>query len=163
MHENEEGKACHYFNNGKKCPFEVIGCKFRHVISAKCPLGKSCQRKMCQFTHESCEIEPILDKNTSTNEFEELPEGEIYCSEWKNKIIRDCCEIVLDECDSVNCVVCKTKICKECSDENKKIPVRKSKHLDMKDYCSKCKKNGLVQSNRTASSSSSKRMISLEG
>ena len=26
---------CYYFNNGKDCPFEMIGCKFRHELPSK--------------------------------------------------------------------------------------------------------------------------------
>ena len=33
-HETE--RYCHYYNNGKTCPFEEIGCKFRHEHSPAC-------------------------------------------------------------------------------------------------------------------------------
>ena len=43
---------CHYFNNNKYCPFEEIGCKFRHEDSSRCKYGKCCQNRLCQFKHE---------------------------------------------------------------------------------------------------------------
>ena len=30
MHRNDKLQTCHYFNNGKTCPFTSIGCKFLH-------------------------------------------------------------------------------------------------------------------------------------
>ena len=35
IHNNENCHPCHYFNNGKMCPFEELGCKFLH-INSKC-------------------------------------------------------------------------------------------------------------------------------
>ena len=29
---------CHYYNNEKECPFDKVGCKFRHEISPFCML-----------------------------------------------------------------------------------------------------------------------------
>ena len=49
--ENARRRKCHYFNAGKVCPFEALGCKFVHEISDSCKFGKKCQRHMCQFRH----------------------------------------------------------------------------------------------------------------
>ena len=35
-HEKLDSKFCHYFNNNKTCPFEQIGCMFKHAKSRKC-------------------------------------------------------------------------------------------------------------------------------
>ena len=51
-------KYCHYFNNQKECPFEVIGCKFRHESSPECRFKQSCENSMCQYKHKK---EHILD------------------------------------------------------------------------------------------------------
>ena len=60
----EERKCCHFFNNGKVCPFEEIGCKFKHVESKECRYGQNCFMKMCQFKHSSCEKsgDAVMDK-----------------------------------------------------------------------------------------------------
>ena len=47
----EKIRNCHYFNSGKPCPYEVLGCKFTHEYSAICKFGDKCVRHMCQFRH----------------------------------------------------------------------------------------------------------------
>ena len=49
--ENLKLRRCHYFNSGKKCPFENLGCKFLHEFSEVCNQGRRCRRHMCQFRH----------------------------------------------------------------------------------------------------------------
>ena len=44
-------KFCHYFNNNKICPYDDIGCMFRHENSTKCKFVK-CLNELCQFRHE---------------------------------------------------------------------------------------------------------------
>ena len=44
-------KFCHYFNNGKKCPYYELGCQFKHEDSEKCKFDKRCHFKLCQFKH----------------------------------------------------------------------------------------------------------------
>ena len=48
---NEETKFCHYYNNGKICPYEEIGCKFKHKESTDCRFDRSCRFALCQFKH----------------------------------------------------------------------------------------------------------------
>ena len=48
---NESNKFCHYFNNDKVCPFEEVGCKYKHAISDNCKYDKNCRFKLCQFKH----------------------------------------------------------------------------------------------------------------
>ena len=50
-HSKESNKFCHFFNNGKMCPFEKIGCMFLHQPSASCYFGKRCRNKLCQYKH----------------------------------------------------------------------------------------------------------------
>ena len=42
---------CHYFNNGKACPFDKIGCKFRHENSPFC-ISKKSKRVLCPNKHK---------------------------------------------------------------------------------------------------------------
>ena len=49
----ETKKYCHYFNNKDFCPYEEIGCKFKHEESGKCKFDKTCRYKLCQFKHSN--------------------------------------------------------------------------------------------------------------
>ena len=49
--QTHKTRNCHYFNSGKVCPFEKLGCKFKHVLSADCKHGAQCTVSMCQFKH----------------------------------------------------------------------------------------------------------------
>ena len=49
MHSERISLHCHYFNNNKKCPFEVLGCKFMHKASTECKNGVSSKRPKCSF------------------------------------------------------------------------------------------------------------------
>ena len=42
---------CPFYNNGKYCPYENIGCKFKHEVSKMCKFDKTCVKKLCQFKH----------------------------------------------------------------------------------------------------------------
>ena len=44
-------RKCHYFNNKKNCPFEMLGCKFRHEESTNCKYNDKCKFDKCQFRH----------------------------------------------------------------------------------------------------------------
>ena len=51
MHQSTIIRNCYYFNSGIQCPFEKIGCKFKHVLSEKCKYGDRCEKAKCQFGH----------------------------------------------------------------------------------------------------------------
>ena len=59
---SESNKCCHYFNNGKLCPFEDVGCKYKHEDSQKCKFNNNCRFKLCQFKH-SDKIDAFDGKN----------------------------------------------------------------------------------------------------
>ena len=42
---------CHYFNNGKDCPYEDE-CIFVHEESDVCKFGNGCERLLCMYQHE---------------------------------------------------------------------------------------------------------------
>ena len=49
---NENRRKCHFFNAGKVCPYESLGCKFDHKLGEICKYGKEkCKAYMCQFRH----------------------------------------------------------------------------------------------------------------
>ena len=51
MHEEVEIRKCHYFNNGKVCPFQKVGCKFLHEKADFCEFKENCGREKCQYQH----------------------------------------------------------------------------------------------------------------
>ena len=51
VHENPNIKNCHYFNNNKVCPYEPVGCKFKHAKSKMCDNPNLCKRKLCSQQH----------------------------------------------------------------------------------------------------------------
>ena len=63
LHENVKIKCCHYFNNEKLCPYETLGCKFRHIESAQWEFQEKCFRKICPYRHNNSE-----NANEDTNE-----------------------------------------------------------------------------------------------
>ena len=50
-HTLENIKFCHYFNNEKNCPYEEVGCMFKHEQSQVCRYKDNCSNKLCQFHH----------------------------------------------------------------------------------------------------------------
>ena len=51
VQDNTNIRKCHYFNNNKVCPFEHIGCKFKHEKSEHCANPKNCKVKLCPKQH----------------------------------------------------------------------------------------------------------------
>ena len=51
VHENPNIMNCHYFNNNKMCPYEPVGCKFKHAKSKQCANANICERKLCSQQH----------------------------------------------------------------------------------------------------------------
>ena len=62
LHKPNNRRKCHYFNNGKECPYAEVGCMFVHDFSEECKHGSKCTRQLCQFQHlektcKVCELE----------------------------------------------------------------------------------------------------------
>ena len=62
IHSFENIKYCHCFNNSKQCPFEEVGCMFKHERSRNCRFKKNCRNKLCQFQHV------VTDETTDTED-----------------------------------------------------------------------------------------------
>ena len=56
MHKNSSIKFCHYFNNKQECPFQELGCMFKHEMAPNCRYDIACNRQKCQFQHKKSEI-----------------------------------------------------------------------------------------------------------
>ena len=52
-HEDGDIKFCHYFNNFKVCPYEELGCMFKHAESMNCKYRDRCNNRLCQFRHQN--------------------------------------------------------------------------------------------------------------
>ena len=52
-HKIGQKRRCHFFNNGKTCPFFEKGCKFLHELAEECFFGNTCKLDKCQFRHSS--------------------------------------------------------------------------------------------------------------
>ena len=62
-HEFDTWKYCHYFNNKKSCPYEDIGCMFKHEKSENCRFNKICRNKLCPYQHQDISVNKQNDKN----------------------------------------------------------------------------------------------------
>ena len=62
-------RLCHYYNNMKVCPFEEIGCMFRHAKSNKCWVKEFCKNKLCQYAHD-------IHESTTNDTTENVPQTE---------------------------------------------------------------------------------------
>ena len=51
LHSTTNRKACHYFNNNKPCPYELVGCKFKHEDAGVCFNREQCVKSLCQYKH----------------------------------------------------------------------------------------------------------------
>ena len=56
MSVHATNKYCHYFNNQKSCPFELLGCKFKHEESPTCKFQNRFN-SLCPFRHKMDSIE----------------------------------------------------------------------------------------------------------
>ena len=107
-HLDEERKKCHYFNNGKNCPFDEIGCMFAHEASKMCMFDKSCSNKLCSYQHstssnKNLESEKFKSKEDNENSYicEDLHSFE--ASTPKKSYECEDCENESEEC--VECIV----------------------------------------------------------
>ena len=63
LHNSQNTRKFHYFNNKKKCPFEEFGCMFLHEESRICNYGESCTTNLCSAEvsgEKSSENEQLL-------------------------------------------------------------------------------------------------------
>ena len=74
-HKLSNVKFCHYFNNNKVCPFEEIGCMFKHAFSEECKFKKQCRNNLCQFRHSSININCESDSNTGEEQIDVVNYG----------------------------------------------------------------------------------------
>ena len=92
-HSNKLIKKCHYFNNGKICPYEAIGCMFAHEIADSCKFGQICGNKLCSYTHSSTQTRKGTTIKEPRHKQGENPEREKFkCNK---------CELVFENKDDL--------------------------------------------------------------
>ena len=85
-------KFCHYYNNGKPCPYEAIGCMFHHSKSGTCKQS-ICTNILCQFEHPKHMIEEEEAENVIENiSDEEMAENDCHLCSAKFESLEPLCE-----------------------------------------------------------------------
>ena len=102
MGSHETERYCHYYNNGKICPFEEIGCKFRHEHSPACTF-KKCSNSLCQYRHDTNET--FVSEDDTNIEVEETMDKRTYLYTSTPKKGKLKCEECSDESQCTNCFV----------------------------------------------------------
>ena len=68
MHSENQTKFCHFFNNGKECPYSKLGCMFKHESAPLCKYQGNCFRTLCQFKHREEDIQNDCDNKELTED-----------------------------------------------------------------------------------------------
>ena len=55
-------KFCHYYNSDKPCPYDKVGCRFKHENAPECRFNLKCTFKLCQFTHMTKKGEEVVHR-----------------------------------------------------------------------------------------------------
>lgn len=130
VHQSENGRFCHYFNNCQECPFQELGCMFRHELSPTCKYMSSCNRKLCQYQHKIVN-EPIHPTNQlkcpqceTKTDSETLLKEHINSKHGSNKYDCSVCDKTLESENEF----------KDHKETNHKIENKQEKHFP----CEKC-------------------------
>ena len=65
VHTSNTTRFCHYYNNGKNCPFEKLGCMFPHKQSESCRFDEECSKPLCPYKHSKKNLYENNDEQTS--------------------------------------------------------------------------------------------------
>ena len=105
-HHDSGRKFCHYFNNDKLCPFQLIGCKFKHENSQLCVYGKRCQTYLCQHKHSIEEAISLNEQSidTTVSEISDLQGTCSFISSTPKKSIEKC-DDCMDTSECTDCIV----------------------------------------------------------
>ena len=122
IHTKEFVQFCHYFNNGRKCPYEELGCKFLHVVSEMCSYGQKCQKRLCPQRHSEEKRKTDDDNNDTDNSLDEENEEEndsssSFVTSTPQKAIFQC-----EECEkNEECTDCFVRQYLETSSKKRKV------------------------------------------
>ena len=128
IHNGQNIKKCHYFNNQKICPFEQIGCKFLHLPAGECENSDLCTLKLCLSKHANIECNEKDTVDKSSQEEIEITEVEKAFETNVNENYPEIFENYLQNKRTIQCYYCdyktKRKIFSNIKDEvNKHLKV----------------------------------------
>ena len=93
---------CHYYNNGKECPFGDV-CIFEHEESDKCKYGQACERIKCMYSHDENDNEDNEDdEDGEDSDSSNIDLGKVRPVLEKVRQSVEKCDILMDQC-SVKC------------------------------------------------------------
>ena len=104
---------CHFFNNDKECPYDDQ-CIFIHEESEKCRFGKTCERKLCMYTHEESDEDTSEE---SDDELDECDENEVTVEKLKPSLEK--VRIALEKVNMVLQKVSPNFRCQQCDFEGR--------------------------------------------
>ena len=122
-------KFCHYFHNGKHCPYERIGCMFVHRDSSNCFFGSRCTNNLCPYKHEEnkkptaedTEMVELEDHFTNLTYEEKEETKDVFCDIYCNRAydFHTCSEET--NLENIGCDI--PNIIDEFEDENDELPI----------------------------------------
>ena len=95
-------KNCHYFNNGKVCPFESIGCMFNHIRSDKCLFLQKCINKLCPFRHP-IEDESSINFGDNSTEQDKSAHRNVHSDQEEHLANNDNVNLTHDDEENLTC------------------------------------------------------------
>ena len=126
LSHTQNNKYCHCFNNGTICPFQNIGCKFRHEDAPPCRFQSRCNFNLCQFQHVA--LEEILGIDSS--ELDDIDDEEVMSSYEDDDA---CTDYENEDYDKIDEIGLRDHMYKDCGACSKVLTVQNS---------FKCKKCG---------------------
>ena len=91
-HNVPDLKFCHYYNNCDECPYEEVGCMYKHEESEKCRFKGLCKNKLCQFKHPKEEI--LVEKESPFEHEIEMNDSD---SDLENDLECETCEKIFND------------------------------------------------------------------
>ena len=76
--QEAKAKYCHYFNNQKECPFNPVGCMYKHEKSGLCS-KQSCSNKLCEFEHIEMKTNEMIETLDNTEEDNQTDDEPVRC------------------------------------------------------------------------------------
>ena len=97
---------CHYYNNGKECPFGDV-CIFENEELEKCKYGQACERIKCMYSHDENDNEDNEDDEDGEDSDSSIIDlGKVRPVLEKVRQSVEKCDILMDQC-SVKCKFCE--------------------------------------------------------
>ena len=109
-------KFCHYFNNQKFCPYEAIGCKFKHERAPICNFS-NCLNTLCQFEHKNENYDDDTNNKDGDESIDAIMAKARAFSDLEDSESEDDflgCQGCGQKYGEFNCTGCKDSFCRNC-------------------------------------------------